>query len=352
MDRFVAALIKEIGRHAALANPKTVFFGGGTPTLLTLAQWRRIFAALTAAGWTNVEEFTIEGNPATISLDKATLFRDHGVNRFSMGVQSLDAPLLERLGRVHTREMVFRSVDILRRAGFDNLNLDLMFAIPGQTMAVWSSTLDEILDLKSEHLSCYEVIYEADTPLYEQLQAGAFDVDEEQACEMYDLMVDRLAARGYRQYEIANFARSDADERDDQPRRACRHNINYWTGGEYLGLGPAAAGHLQGQRYQNWANTDLYCQAIEADRLPRDGGERLNPLAKASESAAFSLRMNRGIDLRGFEDRTGFRLEQTWARELETLVVNGWAEHAEGCFRLTRRGLRFADAAGAELLKG
>src|SRR5439155_2929484 len=131
----------------------------------------------------------------------------HGVNRISMGVQSLDEALLERLGRIHSREMVFKSFDILRQAGFENLNLDLMFAIPGQTMEIWRATLIEALAMGSEHLSSYEVIYEEDTALYSQLQAGEFDVDEDLACAMYEELVERAVRAGYEQYEIANFAR-------------------------------------------------------------------------------------------------------------------------------------------------
>src|SRR6185436_4400300 len=130
---------------------------------------------------------------ATVSSDKAKLWRDHGVNRVSMGVQSLDAALLDRLGRVHSREMVFRSFDTLRAAGFANLNLDLMFAIPGQTLDIWRATRDGTISLGSEHLSCYEVIYEEDTPLYDQLKAGEFSVDEDLACAMYDALLDRAA---------------------------------------------------------------------------------------------------------------------------------------------------------------
>lgn len=351
IERYVAALLTEIRREASLASPETVFFGGGTPSLLTLGQWQRIFDVFRELGWTSVSEFTVECNPATVSAAKAALFREHGVNRISMGVQSMDEALLDRLGRVHSRDMVFRSFETLRSAGFSNINLDLMFAIPGQTKEIWQRTLDEILDFGSEHLSCYEVIYEEDTPLYEQLKAGEFDVDEALASDMYEMLVDRLAAAGFVQYEIANFARRAGELAGELPRHACRHNINYWLGGEYLALGPAAAGHLDGERYQNWSNTDLYCEAVQAGRRPRDGGERLSPLAKAAETAAFSLRMNRGIQIDDFEARTGFKLAEHWKDELDELVKRGWGESAEGTFRLTRSGFRFADAAGAELLK-
>ena len=188
-------------------KPKTIFFGGGTPSLLNLRQWEQILRAMERLNLLGAEEFTVECNPATVSADKAKLLRDFGVNRISMGVQSLDEALLDRLGRIHTREMVFKSFDILRRAGFDNLNLDLMFAIPGQTMEIWRATLTEALALGSEHLSSYEVIYEDDTPLFAQMKAGEFDVDEDLACAMYEELVERATAAGFRQYEVANFAR-------------------------------------------------------------------------------------------------------------------------------------------------
>ena len=152
----------------------------------------------------------VECNPATVSTDKAKLLRDFGVNRISMGVQSLDEKLLDRLGRIHSREMVFKSFDILRRAGFENINLDLMFAIPTQTMEIWRATLSEAIAMQSEHLSSYEVIYEDDTPLFAQLQAGEFSVDENLACEMYEELISSATHAGFHQYEIANFAREQA----------------------------------------------------------------------------------------------------------------------------------------------
>ena len=207
INRYVTALICELEMVADDLEPKTIFFGGGTPSLLNLRQWEQILSAMERLNLTGAEEFTVECNPATVSADKAKLLRDFGVNRISMGVQSLDESLLDRLGRIHTREMVFKSFDILRRAGFDNLNLDLMFAIPGQTMEIWRATLTEALALGSEHLSTYEVIYEDDTPLFAQLQAGKFDVDEDLSCAMYEELVKRATAGGFRQYEVANFAR-------------------------------------------------------------------------------------------------------------------------------------------------
>ena len=175
IGRYVNALVRELELIAPDCRPDTIFFGGGTPSLLTIKQWETVLGAMQRLGLTGAAEWSVECNPATVSADKAKLLHDAGVNRISMGVQSLDETLLERLGRIHSREQVFRSLDILRAAGFANVNIDLMFAIPGQTMELWHRTLDEALALGTEHLSCYEVIYEDDTPLYEQLKAGEFD---------------------------------------------------------------------------------------------------------------------------------------------------------------------------------
>src|SRR5438552_7428919 len=160
INRYVGGLIGELELVADDLKPRTIFFGGGTPSILNLRQWEQILRAMERLGLLGAAEWTVECNPATVSLDKAKLLRAYGVNRISMGVQSLDEALLERLGRIHSREMVFKSFDILREAGYDNLNLDLMFAIPGQTMEIWHATLTEAMATGSEHLSSYEVIYE------------------------------------------------------------------------------------------------------------------------------------------------------------------------------------------------
>jgi oxygen-independent coproporphyrinogen III oxidase len=351
VNRYVASLIREMELVAGDARPRTVFFGGGTPSLLNLRQWEQILAAMERFDLLGALEWTVECNPATVSPDKARLLRAAGVNRISMGVQSLDETLLDRLGRVHSRDMVFGSFDTLRRAGFENINLDLMFAIPGQTMEVWRQTLAEALALGSEHLSCYEVIYEEDTPLYAQLQAGRFEVDEQLACAMYDELLEVAASRGFHQYEIANFARHSSGSLSEVPDRACRHNINYWRGGGYHGLGPSAAGCVRGVRTKNWSNTLLYCEQLEQGRRAIEWTEQLAPLARAGETAAFGLRMNAGWRFEQFRHTTGFDLRQEWPAEMKRLEEQGWGCLEKDRFRLTRQGMRFADAAAEEFLR-
>jgi putative oxygen-independent coproporphyrinogen III oxidase len=354
INRYVDALIREMEIVADELRPKTIFFGGGTPSLLNLRQWEQILQAMERLNLLGAEEFTVECNPATVSADKAALLRDYGVNRISMGVQSLDEALLDRLGRIHSRAMVFKSFDILRQAGFDNLNLDLMFAIPGQTREIWRATLDEALALGSEHLSSYEVIYEDDTPLFAQLQAGEFDVDEDLACAMYEEMIERANAAGFHQYEIANFARHRSELRtsnSELPDFACRHNVNYWRGGSFYGLGPSATGYVRGVRTKNWANTQLYCEQLEKGKRAIESREELPPLKRAGETAAFGLRLVAGWPFEEFRRTTNFDLRGEWSADMNQLAGRGWAEISPEGFHLTRQGLRFADAAAELFLR-
>ncbi len=351
IKRYVAALIRELELATPGAKPPTIFFGGGTPSLLSLSQWEAILEAMSRLGLTAAAEWTVECNPATVSADKARLLRASGVNRISMGVQSLDETLLDRLGRVHSREMVFKSFDILRAAGFDNVNLDFMFAIPGQTLATWQATLAEAVAMGSEHLSCYEVIYEEDTPLYQQLQAGEFAVDEDLACAMYEEVVGAAERAGFRQYEIANFARDDSGGAGEVPTRACRHNLNYWRGGSWYGLGPSATEQRDGVRARNWANTALYCSRLERGERAIESRERLAPLARAGEIAAFGLRMNAGWPFAAFQRRTGYDLRREWSAEMDHLAAQGWGVRESDRFRLTSAGLRYADYAAEQFLR-
>ncbi len=386
INRYVAALVRELEIVADDLKPRTIFFGGGTPSILNLRQWEMILRAMEklnlldgrSVGATSRSsgaapqrgpadfEFTVECNPATVSADKAKLLRDFGVNRVSMGVQSLDKNLLDRLGRIHSRQQVFKSFDILRSAGLENLNLDLMFAIPTQTMDIWRDTLNEAMAMQSEHLSSYEVIYEDDTPLFEQLKAGEFSVNEELACEMYEELILRATTGGFRQYEIANFAKSPVHspqsrggglavdsglETSDIPGFACKHNVNYWRGGSFYGLGPSATGYVRGMRTKNWANTPLYCEQLEKGKRAIESSEELSPLRRAGEIAAFGLRMNCGWPFEVFLRTTSFDLRKEWNSEMQQLAERGWAEISEGRFHLTHQGLRFADAAAEMFLR-
>jgi oxygen-independent coproporphyrinogen-3 oxidase len=343
IERFLAALERELEQAAPGLAPDTVFFGGGTPSILTTRQFERLLERLhgtisklkeqsSKAGF----EWTVEMNPATVSPEKARVLRSFGVNRISMGVQSFEDSVLARLGRVHTAAQACRSLEVLRAAGFANINLDFIFAIPGQTAAQWEQTLRTAVSLGPQHLSCYELTYEDDTPLLRALQGGRVRrLDEDAAAAMYEQLLAVAAQSGFRQYEISNFA---------QPGFECRHNLNYWRGGSYAGLGPSACSYVDGRRIQNIADTGRYIARLERGGSPVEFTERLSPVARAGELVAFALRMNEGITAEAFHSRTGLELAALWAAELRDLREQGLVEWDRGRLRLTPRGRLVADS--------
>jgi oxygen-independent coproporphyrinogen-3 oxidase len=230
-----------------------------------------------------------------------------------------------------------------------------MFAIPTQTMEIWRATLNEAMAMQSEHLSSYEVIYEDDTPLFEQLKAGEFSVDENLACEMYEELILTATRGGFHQYEIANFARHKTINSQPStlniPSHACKHNVNYWRGGSFYGLGPSATGYVRGVRTKNWSNTQLYCEQLEKGKRAIESSEELPPLRRAGEIAAFGLRMNAGWPFAEFKRATDFDLRNEWNSEMNQLAGRGWAARDAEKFRLTHQGLRFADSAAELFLR-
>ncbi len=351
IHRYVEALSRELEWVSPQPAPETLFFGGGTPSVLTEEDFERLFAALERTGWGGAKEWTIEANPATVSFEKARLLREHGVNRVSLGVQSLDDELLRRLGRAHTRADAFRSFDILRKAGFENLNVDLMFGIPNQTLAGWRKGLVEALALGSEHLSAYELTYEEDTAFFDQMRTGAFKPDEDLTSGMFDILLDEAQAHGYVQFEVSIYASQPKAGSSNMPGFACRHNINYWRGGAFQGLGPSATSYVGGVRSKNLAHTASYCDMIERGLRPVETAERLTPLGRAGETAAFGLRMNIGWRFSEFEKVTGFNLRKEWTEDMAILARDGLGQIDAAGFRLTARGLRFADLAAERFLR-
>ena len=351
VQRFVESLCGELKQLGSALQPRTIFFGGGTPSILSLHQWETILDCMHGMGWGQIPEWTVECNPATVSKEKAQLLKQGGVNRISMGVQSMDAHLLERLGRIHSREQVFCSFEILRGAGFENINLDLMFGIPGQDLKIWHDTLDTIHALNSEHLSAYEVIYEDDTPLFHQMKAGAFDVDEDLIESMYESLIDRSTAAGYHQYEVANFARNQTSQSPyDVPHWACQHNIHYWRAGDYHAAGPSSTEYVQGVRRQHVSNTSLYCDGVQSGGRGIVSEETLIPPVQQGEWAAFAMRMNQGLDFKLFEERFGHHPTQLWGEQMQSIQSRGLAVVEKDHFRPTPLGMRFADAVGSEFV--
>ena len=290
-QRFLDAILAELDRELALRpiRPRTIFFGGGTPSALSTAQLEVLLGGIRhRLDLGELGEWTLEMNPATVSREKAEVLRGAGINRISMGVQTWDPTLLGVLGRVHTADQALRSYEILREAGFDNVNLDLIFAIPTQTRAQWRATLEKTVALAPEHISAYCLTYEEDTAFFRMFQSGQFTQDKEWDADLFEATIDHLAASGYGQYEISNYSR---------PGRECRHNLAYWLGDDYLGLGPSAFSTLDTRRWQNVADTTEYCSRILGGWSAAEFTEVVNAETRRAEAIALGLRTNHGVAL-------------------------------------------------------
>ncbi len=332
-DPLVDAVIREAELFGANSAPETIFIGGGTPTALSVGQLDRLFAGLKRhLDLSRASEFTIEMNPATVTACKAELLRSQGVNRVSMGVQSWDPDLLEVLGRVHDAEQVRRSFAILRAAGYDNLNLDLIYGVPGQTLAQWEDSLHQTIALQPDHISAYCLTYEEDTEYFERLQRGEFRENTDRDATFFERGVELLSAAGYAQYEISNYAK---------PGRTCRHNLAYWEGADYLGLGPSAWSTVGERRWQNVPDTAAYVRALQAGVRPLADEEILPAETREAEKIAFGLRMNAGLD----------PLQLAGQRDLvASLREEGLLEDHGPRVRLTDRGRLLADEIAAQLM--
>lgn len=315
-----------VGRRAV-----TAFFGGGTPTLMdaeyiaeTLARLRR------AVPFAPDAEITCEGNPGTLTPEKLTVLRGAGVNRLSLGAQSFDDALLTALGRIHTAAQTGEAVRMAREAGFGNVSLDLMYALPGQSMAQWRDTLDAAVALGVEHISAYSLIVEEGTPMAARVASGeAVLPDEDAVNAMQRAAIDVLARAGYGRYEISNYAK---------PGFECRHNRVYWRRGDYLGLGCAAHSMLQNCRFHNPEDLDDYLAG--GQRLDR---QRLDASDILEETVMLGTRTTQGIDYGLFSDADPVRLERLIKADLIAIE--------DGFLRLTRGGLEVQDAVVLELLE-
>ncbi|MBP3429017.1 MAG: radical SAM family heme chaperone HemW [Clostridia bacterium] len=355
-DAYIDAVCREIRAQAAFFGRRrvaTVFLGGGTPTLLTAEQLSRIMDALRECfDLLPDAEITMEGNPGTLSPDRLAAYRASGVNRLSLGVQSMDDGLLAAIGRIHTAEQAEEAVRMARGAGFDNLNLDLMYGLPGQTPAQWESTLRAAIALGPEHLSCYSLILEEGTLLHRQVEEGSCaPLPDEDALDEMDAITARLTAQaGYAQYEVSNYAR---------PGRECRHNIVYWECLPYLGVGCAAHGDMDGRRYEHTVDFAQYLEDCD-DAACLNSAEGNNTLEERMfERAMMGLRMVRGMDAARFERDFGRRAQDVWPRTMEKMTRMGLIDPQTaddaGVYneriRLTPRGMQVMNGVLVEMME-
>lgn len=342
VNRYLEALAIEIAQRANGLSPRTLYIGGGTPTALSLPELERLFALFRSFGCSSLVEFTIETNPGTLDREKAAFLRSQGVSRVSVGVQTFQEEGLRVLGRIHTVDQSYEAVEILREAGFSEISIDLIFGWPGEKVSLWQDDLDRALRLGLPHLSCYALTYEEGTPLSCAIEEGALGaLEEEEERQLFDLAGEILPRAGRPRYEISNFA---------IPGHECQHNLHYWKGGEYIGLGAGAHSYQGVVRYANEEAIDRYME-----RMMREGDavamvDSLPPEKRARECAVIWLRLTEGIDPHAFQERTGFDLVDLLGDALPPLLSEGWLVWKEGNLCLGAKGLPITDSILAELV--
>lgn len=340
---YLDALEQELKSLPSDFSPQTVFVGGGTPTAMSAAALKRFVGLLKRTlGGGLVSEWTCEVNPGTVTPEKVDLLLDAGVNRLSIGMQSFDPETLGFLGRIHTPEQSEQAYHLIRASGCRNVNIDLIYAVPGSAPETLPNDLRRAIELGSEHVAAYCLIFEEGTPLTGRRDRGEVsEVVDEAQLEQYKFIGKALRAAGFGHYEISNFAR---------PGFECRHNLLYWTGGEYIGCGPAAHSHWKGARYGNVKDLEAYGRAMREGKPAREFEERLEPEAKAREALVMGLRLIEGVARDEFQKRTGFDYIALRGKEIAWLCDEGLLVDQEGRLRLSEKGLFVSDSVFAELV--
>lgn len=368
-QEYTDQLLEEIKYQSAYTRDYqviSIFIGGGTPSILETNQMTAILNALNSQFDIHPEaEITLEANPGTVTSEALIQYKRAGVNRISMGLQSADNKELGYLGRIHTYDEFLKSYQRVRMAGFDNVNVDLISAIPGQTVESWKNTLKKVTMLKPEHISAYSLIVEEGTPFYDRygdhvemdndsmsreerrrLMSLPELPDEDMEREMYYLTREFLKEQGYERYEISNYSRKGYE---------CRHNIGYWTGVEYLGLGLGSSSYIEGCRFHNTASYQDYIKGSferkeEFDKLLRQEFEHLSMEEKMEEFMFLGLRLIEGVSAHGFVSSFGQNIRHVYGPVLDKMEQEGLMELKEGFYRLTERGIDISNYVMSEFL--
>jgi len=334
-QRFCQAILRELEQHLASRKilPSTIYFGGGTPTALATSQLESLLRGFRERlDLSEVKEWTIEANPGSVSARKADMLQRFSVNRISLGVQSWDERLLKILGREHNAQQAEKSFLILRDAGFSNINVDLMFGLPGQAREQWRATLEKTIALQPEHISAYCLTYEEDTEFFLRHSRGELRSNADIEADFFEMTMSTLEDAGYEHYEISNYAR---------PSFSSVHNRAYWAGEDYLGIGPSAFSTRGLQRWQNIPDYREYAARIFQDQSPTGSTENLTSTMKRAERIALSLRTRDGIS---------GHLLNNWPNETSEFVARGLLRQSNGNFVLTRAGKLLADSVAEAFL--
>jgi len=317
------------------------FFGGGTPGLLTAVDLEKLSMILIKHFGLPAKEWTVEMAPSTIKADKLKILKELGVTRISMGIQSFDDPLLEALGRQHSRKQIFKAYDLIRAADFDSVNLDLIFAIPGQDEARLKQDIREAASLEPDHLSTYCLTFEEDTALYAKLAKGEIALDSEREADLYLSCWRAMAEIGFIQYEISNFC---------QLGHECIHNVNTWRMQQWIGLGPSASSQFGGFRYTNVPDLEKWGRGLIEGSPERIQSQELTASLLMEDALIFGLRMNRGVDIEWLCQRFGQPLADRISGRLFEMEGSGYLERVRSRVALTESGRLLADAIGEALM--
>ncbi|UQF23570.1 radical SAM family heme chaperone HemW [Vagococcus lutrae] len=335
VDEYIDMLIREMSflKEEVSAHPlSTMYIGGGTPTSLSAKQLEKLMIGIheqlpLASG----VEFTVEANPGDLTADKISVLKNYGVNRLSMGVQSFDDRLLKKIGRKHTASDVFDTMRLLEKSGLNNVSIDLIYALPGQSLESFQDSLDKALSLDLPHYSLYSLILENQTVFYNLARQGRLHLpDEDEEGDMFDLAASFMEAHGRKQYEVSNFA---------IPGKESQHNLVYWNNEEYYGLGAGASGYLDGVRYRNFGPIQQYMQPLKEQKRPIRDEEILTEQARMEEELFLGLRKREGVSYVLFYEKFNQSLDEVFGNVIEELVAEELLVKDTQHIALTRRGL-------------
>ena len=343
---YISALYKEITTYSQKLkkiNIRTIYFGGGTPTILSGVQIYNILEFCKDKFTVDKNaEITIEANPGTLDGEKLKLLIESGINRLSLGAQSFNDLFLKKLGRIHNTQDIIDSYYLAREKGFNNINIDIMFALPDQTTKDLQTTLEKAVSLKPDHLSLYNLTIKPGTEYYEKYKRGKLKLPtEDEEFDMYDWAINFLKENNFEHYEIANFAR---------PYKRSMHNLIYWQNKPYLGIGAGAYSFIKGYRYMNYENPGRYIKEIMSGKLPVDNGEKLSLRKRMIETIILGLRTKDGVGFKKFKTRFGVNLNDIFFKQVNKLVNLALLEKGDCKIKLTKKGIFLANTVFREFV--
>ena len=341
VDAYLEHLIQET-RSYEIGKLRTLYIGGGTPTALSAQQLAYLLTELPKVmDLSKVEEFTIEANPGDLDPDKITVLKESQVNRVSLGVQTFDNKMLKKIGRSHQEQDIYDNIRHLKQAGFDNISIDLIYALPGQTMDQVKENVAKAIDLDIPHMSLYSLILENHTVFMNRMRRGKLPLPKEELeAEMFEYIIEELEKAGFEHYEISNFSK---------PGFESRHNLVYWDNAEYYGLGAGASGYVDGIRYKNHGPIRHYLEAVEAGKA-RITEEHLTLEEKMEEELFLGLRKKTGVSKARFEEKFGISFDQRYGQVVASLTEQGLLVPDDKQVQMTKRGLFLGDTVAEKFI--